>query len=179
MTRLLEQGRIESEPAGRDRLDVVELARAAAGRHPTAAIVIESEVATALVEGQRAHLQSALDNLVENAVQHAGPETPVTMTISAKGGAIYVAVHNKGVAIPPEQLPKIWDRFFTTRGTAGGTGLGLAIVKSAITSHGGAVTATSDPDTGTTFTVSLPSPGDTFSSASRRDPSSSASKNQN
>jgi signal transduction histidine kinase len=65
-------------------------------------------------------------------------------------------VHNLGSPIPADQLPKIWDRFFTTRGAAGGTGLGLAIVKSAVVAHGGTVDVRSSATDGTTFTIVLP-----------------------
>ena len=156
VSRLLELGRIESEPAGTDALDLVELVRASAKRlESKGAIALDLEVERAPVLGQRAHLQSAIDNLVENALQHSSPGEPVTIRVRTDAAGHHVAVHNKGLAIPAEQLGKIWERFFTTRGSAGGTGLGLAIVRSAVVAHGGAVNVESS-DAGTTFTLRLP-----------------------
>ena len=71
-------------------------------------------------------------------------------------------IQDTGAGIAPEQLARVFDRFYRTdraRGRdRGGTGLGLAIVKATIEAHGGTVTATSSVGKGSTFTVSLHNP---------------------
>ncbi len=75
---------------------------------------------------------------------------------------VELAVQDTGVGIPPEAIPKIFDRFYqvdssTTR-QHGGTGLGLAIVKRILDAHGAPITVESLPGTGTTFSIRLPVP---------------------
>ena len=65
-------------------------------------------------------------------------------------------VYNTGPTISAANLPRIWDRFFTTRADEGGTGLGLTIVASVVRAHGGTVFCESDRERGTTFRVTLP-----------------------
>lgn len=65
-----------------------------------------------------------------------------------------MTIADHGVGIPPENLPKIFDPFFSTK--MGGTGLGLAIVYSIVKNHGGQIEVTSAPGEGTTFSLLLP-----------------------
>jgi len=71
-------------------------------------------------------------------------------------GQARITVADTGHGIPPEDLPKIFDAFFTTKETGKGTGLGLTVVKGIIEEHGGTITAESEPGHGTTFTITLP-----------------------
>ncbi|MDP3768393.1 MAG: ATP-binding protein, partial [Dehalococcoidia bacterium] len=78
----------------------------------------------------------------------------------ARNGAVRVVVHNTGSYISPEELPRVFERFFQldrnrARG-AGGAGLGLAIAREVVQAHKGAVRAESDPKAGTEFVVTLP-----------------------
>jgi signal transduction histidine kinase len=99
-------------------------------------------------------------NLVENGVKYAG--AGASITVSARNDHAMTAIHvsDNGVGIPPEHLPRLFDRFYRVdRGRSrreGGTGLGLAIVKELVNSMGGEVTVASQPGQGTTFTVRLP-----------------------
>lgn len=68
---------------------------------------------------------------------------------------VHIEVEDTGRGIPPEILPHIFEPLYTTR-KSGGTGLGLAVVHEITESHGGFVTATSDPGKGTTFHLFLP-----------------------
>jgi signal transduction histidine kinase len=109
------------------------------------------------LEGVRSHLATALANLVDNAQQHAAPGSTVTVRVTdAPDGRLRVEVANLGTPISEANLPRIWDRFFTTRGDRGGTGLGLPIVASVVAAHGGTVAVTSSAEDGTRFSFELP-----------------------
>ena len=113
----------------------------------------------AQVMGDHLMLQRAISNLLSNALWH----TPAGGTIRAQvqsdaRGAASLEVRNPGPGIPPEQLPRIFDRFFRAQGPAGaeGTGLGLAIVKSIMALHGGSAMAASTPGVETVFRLEFP-----------------------
>jgi PAS domain S-box-containing protein len=72
------------------------------------------------------------------------------------GPCAHLRVGDSGSGMPPEALSRIFEPYFTTRGSAGGTGLGLAVVHGIVTSYGGAVTVHSELGRGTTFDVWLP-----------------------
>jgi signal transduction histidine kinase len=76
--------------------------------------------------------------------------------IEASDDAVHVAVTDSGPGIADADLPRVFDRFFTTRGAALGTGLGLALVKAVVVAHGGEVRAESPPGRGAAFHVVLP-----------------------
>ncbi|HTE03391.1 MAG TPA: HAMP domain-containing sensor histidine kinase, partial [bacterium] len=98
-------------------------------------------------------IREALANLVDNAIHHTAPTG--TITIEVGGGRI--TVRDDGVGIPPDRLPRIFDRFYRYPPTSEGSGLGLAIVRSIVESHGGRLSAESTPGRGTTLTLTVPS----------------------
>jgi signal transduction histidine kinase len=109
-------------------------------------------------------LQRVLSNLLDNALRYTPPGEAVRVLAEADpSGGIRVSVHNRGQPIPAAELPHIFNRFYRGEpsraqgnGAARGTGLGLAIVRAFVEAHGGAVTATSSREAGTTFTFTLP-----------------------
>ncbi|MET0384976.1 MAG: ATP-binding protein [Polyangiales bacterium] len=105
-----------------------------------------------------------ISNLVRNAVQHGLPGAPVAVKLAAHAVGAEISVHNLGSAIPPEELPHLFDPFKRGRRAAGsGTGLGLFIVHESALALGGEVKVTSGAS-GTTFSVFLPAwPGTTSS----------------
>ena len=158
VTRLLELSRVEAEPAPLEMLDYQQLVREAAER-ATGDIEVEVVYRAKRTElpGRRAHLGSVLQNLIENAQQHAADGSGVRVRVaSGPEGTLRTTVHNRGTPISDANLERIWDRFFTTRGDEGGTGLGLSIVAAVVRAHGGAVSADSSERHGTTFTFDLP-----------------------
>jgi signal transduction histidine kinase len=113
------------------------------------------------VRCDREKLRQCLINLVANAVKFTPPGG--TVTIGARplpGDRVALDVHDTGIGIPSEHLPRVWDVFYQVDGSStreyGGAGLGLAIVKSFVEAHGGEVQAVSAPGRGSTFTLVLP-----------------------
>jgi signal transduction histidine kinase len=86
----------------------------------------------------------------------------VSVCTQATNGGVELVVSDNGIGIPPEDLPRIFERFYQVdkaRGPRRGTGLGLAIVAEIVHAHGGKIMASSaGPGQGSTFTLWLPSP---------------------
>jgi two-component system phosphate regulon sensor histidine kinase PhoR len=164
---LLALARLEAEgfaPA-LERVDAValveEVARewsSRAERREMTLRVMESEPVHLLADPRL--LRQALDNLVDNALRHTPPGTAVRLAATRHAGEVELSVADDGPGIPPEDQPRIFERFYRVeRGRSretGGTGLGLAIVKHAAESHGGRATVESRPGTGSTFRIFLP-----------------------
>jgi two-component system heavy metal sensor histidine kinase CusS len=108
----------------------------------------------------RALLQRAVGNLVSNALAHTPPGKSVVLGASVEPAAIRIEVSDAGVGIPPEALPRVFDRFFrvdeSRSQASGGTGLGLAIVQSIMVLHGGNVEIASKVGQGTQVTLRVP-----------------------
>jgi len=114
----------------------------------------------AVVDGDRAQLESAVGNLVENAVKYSEPGGQVQLRLRRAAPWVEIMVADQGVGIPQRDLDRIFERFYRvdrarSRDT-GGTGLGLSIVRHVATNHGGEVTVTSTEGEGSTFVLRLP-----------------------
>jgi two-component system phosphate regulon sensor histidine kinase PhoR len=111
--------------------------------------------------GNRLELQSALSNLVSNAVRYtpAGGRIRVSWQRQPDGSARF-AVRDTGVGIAAEHLPRLTERFYRVERSrsrdTGGTGLGLAIVKHALQRHGAELQISSQPGQGTEFAALFP-----------------------
>ena len=110
-------------------------------------------------------IRQALLNLIDNAVQHGAPDSPITVCVSGDdaGGNVVVSVHNLGTPVPDEARERIFEPF--QRGASGEAareggserkGLGLYIARRMAEAHGGALEVDSSPDGGTTFSIRLP-----------------------
>jgi PAS domain S-box-containing protein len=106
-------------------------------------------------------LVQVFSNLLANAAKYSGPGAPVVVRVEHAGGDVVVRVTDRGIGIPRDDLPHVFDLFSQVRehqGRAdGGLGIGLAIVRRLVGLHGGTVTAASEgPGLGSTFSVRLP-----------------------
>ncbi len=99
----------------------------------------------------------ALENLVHNAFRYGEPPSPIAFHAAEEHGRITIRIVNRGKAIPPADLPFIFEPFF--RGSrareGGGFGLGLSVVKSVVSSHGWSIWAVSG-ESETCFTIEIP-----------------------
>jgi two-component system heavy metal sensor histidine kinase CusS len=113
-----------------------------------------------IAELDRTLIQRAVGNLIANAVAHTPLGGAVVLGANTEVAGIRIEVCDTGVGIPPEALPRVFDRFYrvdTSRSqTSGGTGLGLAIVQSIMVLHGGRAEITSQPGQGTRVTLHIP-----------------------
>ena len=107
------------------------------------------------VECQPNRLNQVFMNLLVNAAQAISGHGTITIKTVKKGDAVKVAISDTGVGIPPENLSRIFDPGFTTKGVGVGTGLGLSICYKIIEEHQGRIEVESS-DKGTTFTITLP-----------------------
>jgi signal transduction histidine kinase len=101
-------------------------------------------------------INQVLINLVTNAVQAMDGKGTLTITTKARDGWVDIEVCDTGCGIPPENIDKIMDPFFTTKPVGQGTGLGLSIVRRIVDEHGGHITVDSQVGVGTSITISLP-----------------------
>jgi signal transduction histidine kinase len=104
-------------------------------------------------------LAQVISNLVSNALIHGDPSAPVEVRMSEAADGVRVEVHNEGLPIPTELLPRVFDPFrCATSGTegGGGVGLGLFIAERIVAAHGGSLEVESTHAGGTTFTMTLP-----------------------
>ena len=101
----------------------------------------------------------ALDNLLDNAISYT-ERGSVTLAVGAGTDTVVVTVTDTGIGIPPEELGRVFERFYRVdrvrSRVSGGTGLGLALVKHVVERSGGSVGVASEPGVGSTFTITLP-----------------------
>lgn len=114
-----------------------------------------------LAEGSPPHafvdrdkVKQVLVHLLRNASQATGRQGNVSIATVAVPGGVAVSVSDDGPGIPPEELEKIWDPFYSTR--EGGMGLGLQICRMVTEAHGGSIDIESTVGVGTVATVVLP-----------------------
>jgi signal transduction histidine kinase len=159
---LLDAGRAEQGAFAvrLDPLDLVALVRETAElqRVQPVEIVVDAPDEL-LVGGDRSRLQQVLENLLSNAVKHAPPDTRVEVLVREEhrddGRRAAVIVRDNGAGIPPEVMPKLFQRF-APGPESSGLGLGLYIASRIATAHNGTLTVESLPGQGATFRLEIP-----------------------
>ncbi|MDP8922693.1 MAG: ATP-binding protein [Chloroflexota bacterium] len=163
---LLDVARLESGRLAlwRSEVDLAALARSctehARAMTPTHPMVVEAPARMPVGWWDRDRLGQILANLLSNAVKYSPDGGEILIRVEDRGGEARITVRDAGVGVTPDDLPRLFDRFYrveTGRNGARGLGLGLYIARSLAEAHGGRIWATSaGPGRGSTFTVALP-----------------------
>lgn len=122
-------------------------------------IELEARLANGLprVRADESRLFQVMANLLGNAIKFTPPGGRVVLGAQRDEEEVRFSVADSGPGIPPENLPRLFDRFWTTRaGNPHGAGLGLAIARGIVEAHGGRIWAESRPGEGSTFSFTLP-----------------------
>lgn len=122
---------------------------------PTFNIELIVETSLPLICADRIQMKQTFANLIQNAIQACEEEQgKLAINVGVKNSRFSIVLKDNGPGIKAEDLPKIFEPYFTTKRK--GTGLGLAVVKRIVENHGGEISVASQTPGGTTVTVSLP-----------------------
>jgi two-component system OmpR family sensor kinase len=144
--QLLEVGTLLQEAAGRGR--VLGERRYTVAAEPSL-----------WVYGEPDQLMQTLLNLINNAVPHTPEGSQIALSATGTRETVSISIADSGRGIRPEDVERVFDRFFRAagpRGAGGGSGLGLAIVKRLVEIHGGTIEAANRAEGGAVFTITLP-----------------------
>jgi len=156
----LEEGVVRNEPV---RTDLMKLAEEAiqdmeeeCKDGQQMALEVSGNVREVFLDQQL--LRNILNNLLSNAIKYSPGGSLVRIRLEFAGDLVIFAVADQGIGIPPEEQEHLFERFFRAKNTTGisGTGLGLSIVKKYLDLMGGTISVESRPETGSTFTITLP-----------------------
>jgi signal transduction histidine kinase len=149
------------------RFDALELARGAVAsvaplasrRHQV--IEIDAPSRPIRVYGDHRRLEQALVNFLSNAVKYGPSGGHILVRLRAAGGDVSWAVRDDGPGIPPDEQPRLFERFFVGRNDSDthGVGLGLPTALAIAQAHGGRIDVASSPGRGSTFTLVVPVDG--------------------
>ena len=169
---LLELSKLEGTPElpRRVSFDVITVVRRAAELLVPAAQrkeqTINVELARFLprVIGNPDYIERAISNLIDNAIKYTPERGRICVSAAYEDDSVVVEVSDNGIGIPPEDLARVFERFYRVDRSRsremGGTGLGLSIVKHVVQVHGGSIDVTSTPGQGSKFRLRLPVPAE-------------------
>ncbi|GLZ30995.1 two-component sensor histidine kinase [Lentzea sp. NBRC 105346] len=147
--------RLHPEP-----IDLAGVVAQVVAAHQSRDLTLTADTTPTHLTADPVRLRQAIGNLVANAVRYTPSGGTVTVRAFPDGGSAVVEVADTGAGIAAEDLPHVFDRFWRadksrSRAT-GGSGLGLAITRHLVEAHGGSVSVSSEPGSGSTFRVTLP-----------------------
>jgi NtrC-family two-component system sensor histidine kinase KinB len=159
---LLESSRLESGTMAlrRQPVELLGLVGEIADRLDAERVRVRPHSWAGTVSAEPERLERVVTNLVTNALKYSAPGTPVVVGVAQLGDEAVVSVADQGAGIPPDELPRVFERFRRGRrgqeADAKGLGLGLYIARLIVEAHGGRVWAESEVGKGSTFRFALP-----------------------
>jgi len=154
----LEAGRFDWRPRA---CDVAELVREACERHQDLAPERKFDLRIASlpqVQCDPILIDQAIGNLISNAVKYSPHDTPIEVEAIARGQFVHISIRDYGVGIAPDEVPRLFERFFRARTADGvaGTGIGLHLAQQITRLHGGDILVETTEGRGSTFILTLP-----------------------
>ena len=159
VAQLLDSARLSADalPLDLEEVDLGRLARDLADEAgPRVRVVGDGELRG---RWDRARLEQVVSNLLSNALQYSGPDAPVELRLGGDGARAELAVADRGVGIPADELGQVFAPFYRSAHSSGrhkGMGLGLHITSEIVHRHGGTIRVVSEVGVGSTFFVELP-----------------------
>lgn len=161
---LLDMTRLESGAmhVKRDACDLQDLVGSSleevGSRLGDRSIIVDVPDTLPLVSMDFVLIQRVLVNVIDNGLKYSPKESPIEIRAQMAGAFVEITVADRGVGIPPEDLSRIFDKFYRVQrpDNVSGTGLGLAIGKGIVDAHGGFISAENRPGGGTIITIALP-----------------------
>jgi signal transduction histidine kinase len=118
---------------------------------------VECSVETAYFSGDRFYLQQAIENILSNAIRNSNDKGKISISITVVNDMYHLAISDNGVGISPEELPRVFERYYTKKKDGyATTGLGLSIAQEIVHQLGGSILAESSLGEGAVFTIQLP-----------------------
>lgn len=154
-----DQGELEiSEIDGRALIDEVKGSMLPIAKQRDVDLITRASGDNLMLDGDRRRLRQAIVNLVHNAILHSEADGQVHLEAKDAGAQVIFRVTDEGAGIAPEDLERVWERFYKADRSraAPGSGLGLAIVKHIALAHQGQATVTSEPGDGAQFELQIP-----------------------
>ena len=157
----LESGRVTLQPEPLEAADLLrhglERVRAQTER-ARLSLHLDVEPDLPAVRADRQRMEQVLLNLIHNAIKFTPPGGTIRVTAEVVGQELKVSVADTGEGVAPEELPRLFERFYKADKArrSEGTGLGLAIAKHIVQAHGGTIGVESPPGEGATFSFTLP-----------------------
>jgi two-component system phosphate regulon sensor histidine kinase PhoR len=162
---VLKMTNFETTRLRKERLDLVDLIRKLADSQEPALQAVQGKLELQLPEdpvwiwGDALHLTNVISNLIDNALKYYQGQPEISISLQSTGHNAVIKVKDKGLGIPKEALPRIFDKFYRVPTgnvhNVKGFGLGLYYVKSVVLAHGGRIQAQSQPGLGTEISFSL------------------------
>lgn len=136
--------------------DIIELYSYAASEKGISIVQKQSTPVTASIDVNR--FRQVIANLLDNALKYTSQGGTVNVSLWSQRDQALFIIKDTGVGITTEELPHIWDRLYRSDRSRSvtGLGLGLSVVKAIVEAHGGTVSVSSRPGTGSEFTITIP-----------------------
>lgn len=155
----LEAGALEFDPSPCNLIELLlDVARTQESINPSHRVLCDIDQLPADIAADEKMVRQIFTNLLSNAVKYSPKASEVWVEGRREGADVVIAVRDRGVGIPENEMEKLFGQFFRASTASGiaGTGIGLHLVKRLVEIHGGDISVTSVANEGTTFTLRLP-----------------------
>ncbi len=155
----LESGMLKLNREWCDIQDIIGVAASHTGESlASRPLKIDIEPGLPLVKADYVLIEQVVINCLDNALKYSQPASEIRISAGRRAENLEVEISDRGTQIPPEDLDRVFDKFYRLHSPrqVSGTGLGLAICKGIIEAHGGTIHAVNSPDGGVVIKISLP-----------------------